>query len=300
MKASGRTDLRLLAALTSTLVFWGSAFPFIRLALHSYSPGHLTLLRFLVASAATVFIVLALRVRIPTLRWWPALAGLSLLNVIGYHVLLNFGLVSVEAGPGSFIVNTAPVFAYLAAWPLLGERVDVRGWAGLALSIAGVSVIAFGSGSSLRWSSGVPLLLGCAVTWGVSTVAVKPLLRRLTALQVSAMTLWFGTLGLLVFLPGFVQTVRSAPPEATWSIVYLGVFPIAVSYATWNYVVSRMPATRAVNYTYLIPLIAVAEAYIMLGEKPHWTALIGGLIAMAGVVLANAARNNGPQVPDRR
>ncbi len=291
MKTSaGHRDLRTAAALISTLLFWGSAFPFIRLALGSYAPGHLTLLRFLVASVAMIALVVVFRTPLPGCRYWPALAGLSLLNVIGYHVLLNYGLVAVQAGPGSLIVNTAPVFSYIAAGPLLHERTDWRAWLGLAISLAGMSIIAYGENGAMRLNGGTLLLLGCAITWGLSTVLVKPLLRHMSAMQVAAMTLWFGTTGLLVFLPGFVHAVKTAPAAATWSIAYLGVFPIAVSYATWNYVLAHMPATRAVNYTYLIPLIAVAEAYAMLGERPHPASIAGGAIAMAGVVLANAGR----------
>lgn len=283
-------DWRTAAALITTLVFWGSAFPFIRLALKAYSPGHLTVLRFLTASVAMVLIAIAMRMRIPPRRWWPALAGLSLLNVIGYHVLLNFGLVRVQAGPGSLIVNTAPVSSYLAAGVVLKERVDARAWAGLAISLFGVSIMALGSNGTLRAEPGMLLLLGCAIAWGLSSVLVKPLLTRMSSLQTAAMSLWFGTLGLLVFLPGLMNAIETAPPVATWSIVYLGVFPIAVCYVTWNYTLSRMPAATAVNYTYLIPLIALVEAYFILGEKPVASSLVGGTIALGGVVLANARR----------
>jgi len=285
-----RFDPRTFAALATTLVFWGSAFPFIRLALASYAPGHLTLFRFLTASAAMAVIAVAGRLRAPERRYWPALAGLSCITVIGYHVLLNFGLVTVQAGVGSLIVNTAPVFAYIAAGLLLGERVDARGWAGLCVCLAGAAIIAISAGGTLRFSAGALILVGCAIAWGVSSALVKPLLKRHSALQVSALSLWFGTIGLLVFLPGLADAVRHAPPAATWSIVYLGVFPIAVCYVTWNYALSRMPATRVVNYTYLIPLIAVVEAYIMLGEKPRPGSLIGGAIALGGVALANLGR----------
>lgn len=287
---AGRVDTRTLAALVTTLIFWGSAFPFLRLALQSYHPGHLTLVRFLTASAAMVVIAIAFRMPVPRLRWWLPLAGLSLINVIGYHVLLNFGLVAVQAGPASLIVNTAPVFSYIAAGPILREHVDARAWLGLLVCLIGMGIIAFSGNGNFQLDASVLLLVGCAITWGVSSVLVKPLLVHLSALQVAAMTLWFGTAGLLVFAPGVVDAVREAPPAATYSIVYLGVFPIAVSYATWNYVLAHLPATVAVNYTYLIPLIALLQAFVMLGERPGWPSLLGGFVALGGVILANAGR----------
>ena len=286
----GRADVRTVLALAVTLIFWGSAFPFIRYALRTYTPGHLTLLRFLTASAAMIPLAFVLRMPIPPRRFWPSLAGLSLLNVITYHVLLNYGLVAVQAGPGSLIVNAAPVFSYIAAGPILRERVDFRAWTGLAVSLVGIAIIAVGANGSFRFDAGALLLLGCAVSWGLSSVLVKPLLVHMNALQVAAMTLWFGTLGLLIFLPGFAEAVRAAPAKATLSVVYLGVFPITLCYATWNYVLARLPATVAVNYTYLIPLIAIIEAYLMLGERPAPTALLGGVVALGGVALSNSGR----------
>ncbi|HET7271771.1 MAG TPA: hypothetical protein VFI90_11870 [Rubrobacter sp.] len=43
------------------------------------------------------------------------------------------------------------------------------------------------------------------------------------------------------FLPGLAEEVRSAPPDATLSVVYLGVFPTVVAYATAAAVSPRSP-----------------------------------------------------------
>ena len=286
----GRLDLPTATALIVTLLFWGSAFPFIRIALRAYSPAHLTLLRFLTASAAMVVYALVVRTRLPSLRDWPPLIGLGFLNVAAYHTLLNFGLVTVSAGAGSLIVNTSPVFAAVFASKILGEPVDGRAWAGLFISLFGAGLIAFGAGGGFRFSPGAALLVGCAITWALSIVLTKPLLKRFTAVQVAIVGVWCGTAMLLVFAPGLYEAVQAAPPMATWSIVYLGVFPIAVAYATWSYTLSRLPATRVAGYTYTIPVIALVVAYVMLGETPGPLALIGGAVALAGVFLANAGR----------
>jgi drug/metabolite transporter (DMT)-like permease len=287
-----RLDWRTSAALIITLIFWGSAFPFIRVALRAYSPGHLTLLRFLTASAAMIVYAVVARVPVPPVAQWGPLCGIGFLNVAAYHTLLNFGLVTVPAGPGSLIVNTAPVFAAVFASRILGEPVDARAWIGLFVSLSGAALIALSSGSELRFTPGAGLLIGCAITWGLSMVLLKPLLKRFTAIQTAMVSVWCGTVMLLPFAPNLAQVVRHAPQAATWSIVYLGVFPIAVSYATWSYTLSKMPATRVAGYTYTIPVIALVVAYALLGERPGPLALAGGAVALGGVVLANAGRRS--------
>ncbi len=298
-----RPDLRTAASLVVTLLFWGSAFPFIRIALKAYSPGHLTLLRFVTASCAMLVYVLVVsrvsnstaagsRVTIPRLREWGPLWGIGFLNVTAYHTLLNYGLVTVPAGAGSLIVNTAPVFAALFAGRILGEPVDARAWAGLFVSLAGAGLIALGTGGPMRFTPEAVLLLGCAIAWGLSMVLLKPLLLRYSAMQTAVISVWCGTGMLIVFAPGLPQAIAAASPAATWSIIYLGVFPVAVAYVTWSYTLSKMPATRVAGYTYTIPVIALVVAYLLLGETPGPWALAGGAAALGGVFLANAGRRS--------
>ena len=59
------STLAIVAAAVATVVFWGSAFAGIRAGLHSYSPTHLALLRFLVASLVLGVYALATRMRLP-------------------------------------------------------------------------------------------------------------------------------------------------------------------------------------------------------------------------------------------
>jgi drug/metabolite transporter (DMT)-like permease len=72
--------------------------------------------------------------------------------------------------------------------------------------------------------------------------------------------------------------------------VYLGVFPGAVAYACWAYVLSRMPAGRASSSLYLVPPIAVIIGWLVLGERPGALALAGGAVALGGVALVSADR----------
>src|SRR5680860_272369 len=87
--ASGRVarlEPRTLIALGVTVVLWASAFAGIRAALPEYPPGELALLRFLVASGALAVYAAATRMPPPRAADVPAIVGLGLLGVTGYHL----------------------------------------------------------------------------------------------------------------------------------------------------------------------------------------------------------------------
>lgn len=275
------------AALALTLLLWSSAFPGIRLAVRHFSPGPLALLRFLSASAALAAWALLTRPALPERRQWGRVALVGFTGVALYHTFLNLGLTSVSAGAGSLLVNTAPIFAALLAALMLREQVRPRAWAGLALSMTGAALIAFGEGRALRLAPGVLFLLGAALAWAWNIVLQKPLLTRWRPAPLAACSVFIGTVALLVFLPGLAAELPAAPTGATLTVVYLGVFPIAVAYATWAYALSRLPASHAASFLYLVPVMAAAFAWLWLRELPSAMTVAGGCVALGGVVLVN-------------
>ncbi len=279
--------MRALLAMGTVVVVWGSAFPAIGAAVAHYQPGHLVLLRFLVASLVLGARAILIRQTLPARGDWVMIGLAALTGVVGYQVPLSYGQRVVSAGAASLLINTSPIFTVLLAAAFLRERLSFAGWLGVGVSFAGACVVSVAASASLRIEPAALLVIFAAAAGSVYTVLQKPLLARYTPLQYTSYVVWTGAAMLLVFAPGLVDAIRDAPRTATYCVVYLGVSPSIAGYALYTYGLSRLPASRVAVFIYLIPVCAIAISWAWLGETPGWLTVGGGAVSVAGVAVVN-------------
>jgi drug/metabolite transporter (DMT)-like permease len=281
------SDARVLLALGATVFFWASAYAGIRDALQAFGPGQVALARLLVAAVVLALYAVATRMRMPEIRDLPVVLLAGLLAFAVYHVALNYGEITVSAGAAGVLIATAPVFTALLAATFLGERLRPMGWAGMAVSFAGAALISVDEGGGLALDPGAFLILLSAVCVSVYFVFQRPYLEKYGALAFTTYAIWAGTVCVLPYLPGLFSQSLTAPTGTSLVLVYLGLFPTALGYVTYAYAMSRMNASAAVSFLYLIPVLAYLIGWAWLGEAPTSLSVLGGLLALAGVVLVN-------------
>ena len=278
---------RTIIAIIITLLCWASAFAGIRACLTAYTPGELALLRFLVGSLILALYAAITKIPLPQKEDWGGIAFIGFLGITAYHLLLNYGELSVTAGAASLLVNTAPIFTALFSLAFLGERLSLKKWLGIAISFTGVVIITGTNAQGISFDGASLLILLAAVCISIYMIIQKPYLKKYTALQLTTYIIWIGTFFLLPFLPSLIKALLTAPLNATLAGVYLGIFPSAIAYTTWAYILAQIPASRAATLLYLVPVLAIIVAWVWLQEVPTINSLIGGTIVLAGVVLVN-------------
>ncbi len=284
---AGGTDVPALAAALVTVTAWASAFVGIRAAGEALSPGALALGRLLVCCAVLGAVALVRREPLPGRRDLLAIGAVGILWLGVYSVALNEAERRVDAGTAAMLVNIGPILIAVLAGYFLREGFPPGLFAGCAIAFAGCAVIAFAtSQSGTRAGLGVLLCVLAALSYSVAVIFQKPVLRRVSAFQV----VWLASVAAMIACLPFAPTLASEAADADTSViawvVYLGVVPTALGFATWAFALNRTSAGRMGSVTYLIPPIAILLGWALLAETPPWLAVAGGALCLGGVALA--------------
>jgi drug/metabolite transporter (DMT)-like permease len=288
---SESSDWRPLAAALVALCLWSSAFVGIRAATRTIAPGALALGRLTIGSVL-LGMLLARRGAIrPTRRELALLCLAGFLWFGLYNVALNTAERAVDAGTAAMVVNIAPLLIMALAALFLKERLAQGLIIGGAVAFLGVICIgvATRSGNTPWW--GVLLCVVATTASAGGVVAQKPVLARVSALQVTWTCCVIGALCCLPYAPRLVHDVRTAATGDLAWMAYLGVFPTSVAFTCWAYALARGTASRLAALAYLVPPITIGMSWLILGEVPKLVAVLGGALCLAGVIFAR----RGPQ-----
>ena len=294
------SPLKLTLVIASVILCWAYSPIGVHMGLHSYSPGQLALLRFLIASVFMGGVAWVVGIGRPPLRDVPWLLVLGFFGVFLHHTSLNYGQQWVTAAASSVLAQSAPLFSVLIAFLCLKERVSAWRWGCVLLGLAGVVVVIWGDRGIGDINPQGLLILLAACSWSVYFAIQRRHAQRYSPLTMACYMVWSGTLMLCVNLPGLPVAIVQAPMVENLAVLVLGIFPSALAYLAWGYVLKHVEVSRASVAMYLIPPVAMLMAATLLGEHVTLQVMLGAVIVLASVAAISLEGNWRPKVPAKR
>lgn len=284
------------AAVAVSVALWSTAYVISAIVLETASPAVLSVLRF--AIGLVVLVPLAARrpgfVRV--LRA-PRTILLGITGVTGYYSFVNISLLFTTPGTASLANAALPVLTAVFAVVLLRERLPLRTVIGLVLATAGVVLIA---AAGLTVDVGLLLCLVGLASYGLYTVLLRRDAQRLTSrgepgiepLVLATGTAIWGTALMLPWLAVEALSGASSLPSnvpGILALLFLGLVVTAPTMVLYNYGAERLPAAVSGIATAGIPAIGYALS-VAVGEPLDAVKVIGGVVALAGIVVATLAK----------
>ncbi|MBW6468555.1 MAG: DMT family transporter, partial [Coriobacteriia bacterium] len=127
-----------------------------------------------------------------------------------------------------------------------------------------------------------------AASFAGYVIVSRPLLARYSPLEVTTYAICAGSLPFLIWAPGALSALPAVPAAGLLTLLYMAILPAALSYVAWSRAVAVLPPSVAARGLYLVPVIGLAVAWAWLGEVPSVTAVVGGLVVIAGVLVASS------------
>jgi len=287
-----RPPLAAYAALLGTTTAFGFSFVATKFALRGFEPLLIALLRFSLAGAI-LFLLWRLRGGRERLsrRELARLAALGFVSLTVYFTFENLGIARTSASDAAILIGAIPIFVSVLNVFTLHERNSGAEWTGILLSFAGVVALielgARGAGGSTLL--GNLLVLGASLAAAVYNVAARRLLVTRSALFVTTFQNLFGALFMLplAVAEALLVGVRSPTAQATGAVAYLVLACSVCGYLLLNYGLRFIEASKASVFINLTPVVAVAAAYVLLGERFTAGQLVAAVVVVAGVWLAN-------------
>jgi probable blue pigment (indigoidine) exporter len=281
--------------LAVTALAWGLNWPVMKLLMLDWPPF---LFRVLAgALACTLLAAIALAGRnalLPRRDQWGRLATAAVLNVTPWSGLAPLSLFWLEASEAAIIAYTMPVWATILAWPFLGERPTAPRIAGLALGLAGVTLLMAGglisAPAAATWEKlpGVAAILGTALMFASGTVFTKRYPVQMPPVPLVAWQLAIGLVPVAVAGLAFETLDLSRVTALGWFCLgYMAVVAQCLAYLAWFRALRHLPAGTAAIGSLLVPVIGVFGSGLILGEPLGLRHMLALALTLGGVALAS-------------
>ncbi|MED3881535.1 DMT family transporter [Priestia megaterium] len=276
-----------------SISFWGISFVSTKAVLDKLDPYTLLVLRF--GIGALFLLVLLVLKRYPLnipLKYIPHLIVLGILGVFIHQVIQATALLTINASAAGWIISFSPVFTVILSVFFLHEKMTLLKASGIIVAIIGVLLVTTSSNQhslQLPVNIGYLLMILSTLNWAIYSVLLKKLDIQLPSLVV---TFYMCLIGFTLTTPFLVRNkgweIIPFLTSVEWAhLLFLGVFVSGVAYWYWAKALEVLEASQVSVFLYLEPVATLITAVLLLREKIIPVSILGGVIIIVGVIVAN-------------
>lgn len=284
-------------ALFILYLIWGFNWVVMKEATLFFPPVLFSCYRFVIGAVVLIGITLWCRMPLPPKRYWPWIIATGLLQIAVNNAAIQIGVTSLGAGLVAVVNYSMPVWMSILAYFILHETLTKRKILGIVLSMVGMYVLM--DVEIVGDITGLLLTIGGAIAWAIAAVIVKyqdKVMHRqqqkepCTMIQYTTWQIAAGALFLWVYAMLFEQGQVTWTPMAVSCLAYNGVLASALAFFLWNYILTKMEASKAGVASLGVPVVGVICNVIFMHEAVHWNTAVGMVLILAGIFLIVAQR----------
>ncbi|NSL51963.1 DMT family transporter [Bacillus sp. P2(2020)] len=274
-------------------LLWGGNFVIGRGFAETMSPFTLAFIRWVVAF---LFLLPFAKKELIAMKgfWkkeWKTLFWMSLTGIVGFNTILYIAVHYTTSINASLINAPTPALITLLSFIFLKETVTKRHIIGIILSIIGIVwIVSRGSLEALLSFSinkGEIWMLLAILSWSIYSVIVKKHAHKFPQAGVFLVTIIIGIVILAPF--SAYEWITNQPMNFSLPSIagylYVGIFASVIAFLSWNKAVAELGPGKASPFLNLIPVFASIFAILFLDEKITLAQIIGGAIAIFGVLI---------------
>lgn len=214
----------------------------------------------------------------------------GLLGVAGFNSLVYLAIQTTTAINAVLVNSCIPVIIVLISWKMYNEKLKLRQYLGVCVSLSGVLLIISGGELAtllnLQFNKGDILIFIAAAFWAFYSANLK---RYPKGLHPLAFQTGIVIVGLVALLPLYGIELLSGKrlvisPATIITILYVAIFASLLAFIFWNRAIAILGANIAGPFIHLMPVFSTILAVTFLDETltpNHFKAIFlifGGII----------------------
>ncbi len=219
---------------------------------------------------------------------------LGIINIPVNQLLFIWGLEYTVAPNASLAYSLTPAFIVILSFLFLKVRYSKNALLGIVIAFIGVFVILFEKGLSIDSTKfiGDLMVLSASFSWAIVSILVARFVILYGAFYVTALSM---VIGFFTYLPVyfFIGTPlnENVISIQNWAeLFYLGIITSVVSYAIYSYALTKIETSKVAVFNNLQPFLTTVLAIFILNQNPSIQFIVGGLIAIGGVVITQRSK----------